>query len=115
MHLRDAEGYALDVPVPNNDLGAQIQSRFAQTGRLSKSPIIYLVFLVFSSLFGYLGIWKRQGRERLGKQKCPLIVLWDSTFCYLGLGESTCRAHCQLVISSSLLANSHQSAPKVDH
>ena len=36
MHLRDAAGYALDVLVPKNDLGAQIQSRFSVAGQLSE-------------------------------------------------------------------------------
>lgn len=44
VQLVDAEYYALDVSVPNNDLEAQIGSRFYETGQSSESLIIYLCF-----------------------------------------------------------------------
>ena len=37
MHLKDAEGYALDVPVPKGILGAKIRSGYRQAGQMSES------------------------------------------------------------------------------
>ena len=54
MHLVDAENYSLDVPTPKNDLGAQIQSRFQETGQLSESLIIHLCVV---SIISFLSLW----------------------------------------------------------